>query len=169
MRISGSVIYEEKHIFWVVLLIMLPLIAIFLAILIYQILIGPLGTNPAPNWFLALMLFIFILLGYGFSVYRVIITTQTLIAGFPLYSVKIPWEKVESVEEMKDSVWKYGGYGIRIGKMNGKPVLLVVIPYVSRIILKMHGWKRDYLVISVRDKDAAMNYIGQEIEIHGAS
>ncbi len=166
MRISGSIVYEEKHIFWFILLIMLPLIAIFLAILIYQILIGPLGTKPAPNWFLALMLFIFILLDYGFLVYRVIITTEVLIAGFPLYSVKIPWEKVADVEEMKGSVWKYGGYGIRIGKMNGKSVMLIVIPRISRILLKMHGWKRDYLVVSIGDKDTAINYIRQEIEIH---
>ncbi len=169
MRISGSIIYEEKHIFWAIFLIMLPLIAIFLTILIYQILIGPLGTNPAPNWFLALMLSIFMLLGYGFSVYRVTITTHAITAGFPFYFLRIPWEKVGDVDEMKGSIWKYGGYGIRIGKMNGKSVLLIVIPGASRILLKMHGWKRDYLVISIEDKDTAINYIRQEIEIHRTS
>lgn len=166
MRLSGTVIYEERITFWIVVGIFLFLSALFLFMLLYQIFVAPIGTKPAPNSFLIIMLLVFMFFFFGFYQYRLILTGDMLVAGFPVYSFKMPWENIETVEPMKESMWKYGGYGIRVGKMNGKNVLLIVIPGAKHLKLTLRSGKWGYMVVSTKNVDTAINYIRQEIEIH---
>ncbi|EDY35379.1 hypothetical protein ABOONEI_2827 [Aciduliprofundum boonei T469] len=163
---EGNVKYEERMVFWLVLLILPPLAFIFLYIFLYQALIGPLGSKPAPQWFILTLTILFFILSYLFGSYKFVITDSSLIAGYPAYRIHLPWKSVVSVEEEKGSMWKYGGYGIRIGKIKGEKVLVLSLPRTKYIRLKLKNSKWIYAIISTKDIESALNYIRQEIEIY---
>lgn len=164
---EGNVKYEERMVFWLVLLILLPLAFIFLYIFLYQALIGPLGSKPAPQWFILTLTILFFALSYLFGTYKIVITDSSLIAGYPAYRIHLPWENVIGTEEEKGSMWKYGGYGIRIWKIKGEKVLVLSLPRTKYIRLKLKNSKWKYTIISTKDIESALNHIRQELEIYG--
>ena len=164
---EGNVKYEEHMFFWIILIILVPLTFIFLFIFLYQALIGPLGTKPAPQWFILTLVIIFLALSYLFSSYKFVITENSLIAGYPAYYLKIPWKNIVSAEEEKGSMWRYGGYGVRIGKIDGEKVLVLSIPRAKYIRLKLRNSKWGYVIVSTKDIESVLNHIRQEIEIYG--
>ncbi len=126
----------------------------------------PVGSNPTPVWLHIILITIFLFFGLSFSSYILIIYSDFLAVGFPVYKVKIPWEKIEGVEIENKSLWKYGGYGIRITKINEKKALIVAIPRTKILKLKMNGGKWGYVLISTNNPDTTMGYIKQETELH---
>jgi len=164
---EGNVKYEEHMFFWIILIILVPLTFIFLFIFLYQALIGPLGTKPAPQWFILTLVIIFLALSYLFSSYKLVITENSLFAGYPAYHLKIPWKNIVSAEEEKGSMWRYGGYGVRIGKIDGEKVLVLSIPRTKYIRLKLRNSKWGYVIASMKDIESVLNHIRQEIEIYG--
>lgn len=167
MRLSGSIVYEEHVFFWLIIVILLPLTFIFLSIFLYQAIMVPLGTNPAPQWFLLLMTLLFFILTLLFRSYALVLTTDLLIVGFPAYHVKIPWTQIVDAVEEKGSMWRYGGYGIRLGKLKGKSVLVISLPRTNYLRLTLKNARWGYLIVSVKNTMEALNYIHQAIEIYG--
>ena len=165
MRVEGSIVYQERTFFWILSVIFIPLILIFLLVFIYQLNYGSVGNNPAPEWFYLIMILLFLILELGFSSYNLIITTDMLVVGFPIYSKKIPWSKIVGVEESSEAAWKYGGFGIRITIIEGKKALAIIIPGKKRLKLKLNDPKLGFLIVSPKNLDTVMNYIRQEIEI----
>ncbi len=164
---EGTVKYEERVVFWSILIILLAVDLIFSAIFIYQALIGPVGTNPAPQWLILTLIVIFSVLCCLFRSYKLAITENFLIAGYPAYHIHLPWENIVSAEEEKRSMWRYGGYGIRTGKIEGKKVLVLSLPRMKYIRLKLRNSKWRYVIISTKNIESILNYIRQEIEIYG--
>ena len=164
---EGNVKYEERIVFWIILIILVPLTLIFFYIFLYQALIGPLGSKPAPQWFILTLTILFFALSYLFSSYKLAITENSLIAGYPVYHIHIPWENIVSAEEEKGNMWRYGGYGIRIGKIKGEKVFLLSLPRMKYIRLKLRNSKWGYVIVSTKNIDSVLNYIRQEIEIYG--
>ncbi|AGB04752.1 hypothetical protein AciM339_0877 [Aciduliprofundum sp. MAR08-339] len=166
MNIQGNILHEERIHFYLVSLIFIPLIFIFSAILLYQIFVAPIGSKPAPNWFFLLMIIIFLIFELGFHSYYLIITSDQLIVGFPMYKKYIPWNKIKDAKIDTKNAWRYGGYGIRVVSKKGKKTLVIIIPGTKKLTLKLKDLKWDSIVVSVKNVDNALNYIRQEIEIH---
>lgn len=145
MHFEGSTVYKERT-------------------FIYQLLHGSVGNNP-PEWFYLIMTLLFLILELGFSSYNLIITTDMLVVGFPIYYKKIPWSKIIEVEESSEASWKYGGFGIRVTRIEGKAALAIIIPGEKRLKLKLDDPKLCFLIVSSKNLDEALNYIHQEIEI----
>ena len=164
---EGNVKYEERVVFWSILIILAAAAVIFLFIFIYQALIGPVGTNPAPQWLILTLIIIFILLCCLFRSYNLVITENSLIAGYPVYHIHLLWKNIVSAEEEKRSMLRYGGYGIRTGKIKGEKALVLSLPRMKYIRLKLRNSKWGYVIVSTKNIESALNYIRQEIEIYG--
>ncbi len=118
LKIQGNILHEERIHFYLVSLIFIPLIFIFSAILLYQIYVAPVGSKPAPNGFYLIFILVFAVFEIGFSNYHLLLTSDLVVAGFPFYKKRIPWDMVVDAERDSTSVWKYGGYGIRVAGKN---------------------------------------------------
>ena len=164
---EGNVKYEEHVVFWLILVILVAAGLVFLYIFFYQALIGPVGTRPAPQWFNLTLVILSFALSYLFSSYKLVITEGSLIAGYPAYHINIPWKNIVSAEEEKRSMWRYGGYGIRTGKIKGEKALVLSLPRMKYIRLELRNLKWGYIIISTKNIESALNYIRQEIEIYG--
>ncbi len=165
MKIPGNPIHEERIHFYLVSIIFVPLIFIFSGILLYQIYIAPVGSRPAPSWFYFILILVFAVFEIGFSNYNLILTSEVLIAGFPLYKKRVSWERVIGAEQDRTSPWRFGGYGIRIAGKNTKRVLAFMVPGTARIKLRLKDSKWSYMVISTKNPDGVLNHIRLKIKV----
>lgn len=117
---NGSNIYEEK-IFskWITGILGLFTVG-FLFALVYQILVEPIGTDPAPNWFLLLMFLLFVGLTINFSRLIIRMTPQSISVSYGIFKHAIAWENIEDCYLDEASAIRYGGWGIRMGRVKGR-------------------------------------------------
>jgi hypothetical protein len=130
-------IYEEKIFSKWITAILVPVTFFMVLILIYQILMGPVGTNPASNLFLLGMFLLFLGLTITFSRLIIRIAPGFISVGFGFFKQKISLENIENCYLDEASAVKYGGSGIRIGRVEGKWRLVYSIIGGPRIVLSL--------------------------------
>ncbi len=153
-----NVLWSESTPFWVFIGAMLIVILLFALLFILQLIYGPVGTKPPPNWFFAIFIAIFSALTLAFWKYEVVLSAEGIKVGFPAYKVKIPWCKVRAASKVP-SISPYAGFGIRLIKYNGEWVKTFNMPKMEKIMLVVSGKKYKKLIISVRDSSTALEYI----------
>ncbi len=163
-QMSAEVVFEEHTPFLLFLFIMLSVAIVFIVLLIVQIFMGPVGSRPAPNWVLVLFVVVFLFLSIAFWRYSVMLTSDYLKVGFPLYHVRIPWEDICSAEKAK-KIPAYVGYGIRLIKYNGSWIRAFNMPRMEKLLLEVRGRKYFLLLISVKNSERVISYIRQKGEI----
>jgi hypothetical protein len=60
-------VYEERIFSLLTTVIMTVICSAMLFMFFYQLLVGPVGTRPAPNWFFLFMFLVFLALGLNFA------------------------------------------------------------------------------------------------------
>jgi len=158
-------IYEEK-IFskWTTGIVGLFTIG-FLFVLIYQIFVGPIGANPAPNWFFLLMFLLFLGVMINFNMLNIKMTPQFIIVGYGIFKDKIFWENIEDCYLDKTSAIRYGGWGIRIGRVNKKWRQVYNTPGEPRIVLSLKkGEFFKEFVFSTKNPEEVMKIIKERIK-----
>jgi len=132
--------------------------------LIYQLTVGPLGSKPANNQTLIVMILIFAAIGINFSTLSIAINPEGLRVGYGLLNNTIPWKNIESSYLDKTSVIMYGGWGIRLGRVKGKWRLVYNVFRGPRVVLVLKkGWYREF-VFSTRNPQEMMKIIGQQLK-----
>jgi hypothetical protein len=122
--------YEKIGSFWGRLAVVLffAVTLLFVVLYFYQRAHGPLGDNPAPDWFYLAMSGFFLLVGIftlNFSALTINLTTEGVTAAYGMFHKHVPWDNVAGYEmERGTALLKYGGYGIRFGWKKGGPVLV---------------------------------------------
>ncbi len=163
---AENVAIEEHTPFILFLLSMISVAILFAILLILQIVFGPLGSRPAPDWAFIPFIALFLFLALAFWRYSVVLTSEYICVGFPIYSVKISWRDICSAEKAKN-IPVYAGYGIRLIKYNGAWIRAFNMPRMEKIILEVKGRKYSRLLISVKNPDLIISYIRQKAEISG--
>ncbi|ATZ60964.2 MAG: hypothetical protein BME93_02205 [Methanosarcinales archaeon Met12] len=139
MRLEN--IYKEKILSkWITVMLSVITIGLFF-ILVYQILIGPIGTRPAPNWFFLAMFLLFLGLTVNFSNLNIKMTPRYISVGYGIFKHNIPWENIEDCYLDEASAIRYGGWGIRIGRVKGKWRLVYNVIGGPRVVLIFKGEK----------------------------
>jgi hypothetical protein len=137
--------------------------SVFLFIVVYQILVGPLGDNPAPNRLFAFMALLFLGITINFSRLSIKMTSRSAIVGYGICKRTIPWEDIERCYVDEASSIRYGGWGIRIGRVEGKWRLVYNVIGAPRVVLSLKsGWFREF-VFSTKNPEAVMTIIRQRI------
>ncbi len=162
-------IYQEvipfplgRLIMWV----MTGITALFLYLFIYQTTTGPVGDNPAPDWFYLVMMVIFAgvtVLVANFTRLTISITLDAITVAFDRIKYTIPWHNVAGCYLDKNPGIAYGGWGIRLGKAKSKPVLVYNVIGPPRVILELKKGRFRQFAFSTRRPEEVMAIIQQQI------
>jgi hypothetical protein len=156
-------LYEERISVWSFTAILGFVSAVFLFAALYQVLIGPIGENPAPNGLYILMALLFLALAITFSTLVIKLSPRSIIVGFGLIERTIPWELIERCYVDEVTSLRYGGWGIRIGRVRGKWRLVFNIIGAPRVVLALKRGGFDEFVFSTRHPDEVVRIIRQRI------
>ncbi|MGC9443319.1 MAG: hypothetical protein ACP5E9_00060 [Candidatus Methanospirareceae archaeon] len=156
-------LYEERITVWSFTAILGFVSAVFVSVVIYQVLIGALGTNPAPNGFYILMALLFFALAITFSTLRITLSPRSIVVRFGRIKRTIPWDLIERCYMDKVTNLRYGGWGIRIGRVGGKWRLVFTIIGAPRVVLTLKRGRFKEFVFSTRRPDEMVRIIRQRI------
>ena len=143
------------------LLITPTLVILFL--LSYQILIEPIGSHLVPNWFLLLLFLFFLGCTVNFVRLTIRITTKDIKIRYGVFRRTILWNDIDNCYFDETSIISYGGWGIRIGKVDGKWRLVYNIIGVPRVVLSLKKGKFREFVFSTKNPDEVIEAIKQRI------
>jgi hypothetical protein len=158
-----EVLYEEQISVWIFRAILGFISAVFLFAALYQVLIGPIGENPAPNGFYILMALLFLALAITFSTLRITLSPRSIVVGFGIIKRTIPWELIERCYVDEVTSLRYGGWGIRIGWVRGKWRLVYNIIGAPRVVLTLKRGRFKEFVFSTRHPDEVVRIVRQRI------
>ncbi len=156
-------IYEEKIFSKWITIILAAFTVGFLFVLVYQILVEPIGTRPAPNWFNLLMSLLFLGLTINFSRLSIKMTPQSIVVGYGIFKHTIPWKDVEDSYLDEASTIRYGGWGIRIGRFKGKWRLVYNVIGGPRVVLLLKKGRFRELVFSTKKPEEVIKVGRQQI------
>jgi hypothetical protein len=163
LKMHAETLYEETLFLWVFTAILSIVTAGFLGVVVYQVLIGPLGEHPAPNWFLLFLFVLFLAITLTFSRLRIIITSRAITVGYGIFKRTIPWNTIERCYVDETLTIRYGGWGIRIGYVQGTWRLVYNVIGGPRVVLALkRGMFREF-VFSTSNPEAVMTVIRQRI------
>ncbi len=160
-----QILYEEKLSSIWVTIIFLFIALFFLFLILYQVFIGPLGNNPAPNWILTIIFLVFLFLSYNFIRLIIQITPQYLVISYGIIKHKIALDTIEDIKLNESSFIRYGGWGIHFGRSEGKRYIAYTIPGVSNLTLQLNKGRFRKVIFSTKNPDKLINIINEQTEI----
>ncbi len=164
-KMQSFSIYEEKVFAKGMTAIMAPFAAIFLFLMMYQFLVGPIGDKPAPSWFFLIMFILFLGLTINFSRLGIRITDQSITVGYVIIKRKIPLENVEDCILDEASAVRYGGFGIRMTRVKGKNRLGYITIGTPRCVLTLKKGKFKEFAFSTKNPEEVMNVIKGQLSL----
>ena len=166
---SESEIYREVIVFALgraVIVLFVVLSVFFLGMFISELVSGPVGDKAAPEWFYLAMCLFFVFMTFmivNFSKLVVKATSKSLTVSYGLLKRVIPWEDVADCYPDESTSIAYGGYGIRIGRVNGKLRLVYNVLGGERVVLGLKKGRFDEFVFSTNNPDEVMGVIKSRI------
>ena len=157
-------IYEEKIFLKWTVSILTVFLAVFLFLLCYQILVGPIGTNPAPNCFYLFMFLLFLGVMINFSILKIRMTPGYFSVSYGIIKYSILWENIEDCSLDDVSTFKYGGWGIRMAQVKGKWRLVYNVIGGPRIVLSLKKGRFKEFVFSTKNPEEVIKIVKERIE-----
>ncbi|MCS7116214.1 MAG: hypothetical protein RMJ31_03000 [Nitrososphaerota archaeon] len=157
----NSIIYEERIISkWMIIILTVPIV--LLLFVFYQLYREGVEIQQFFGYFLLIIL---ILLGLvmNFSTLIVRFTTQSISVGYGILKYNIEWKDIEDCYLDKTPTIKYGGWGIRIGKVEGRWRLVFNVIGSPRIVLSLKRGRFKEFVFSTNDPQKVMGMVKQRL------
>lgn len=157
----NGTLYEERILSrWNVLILGTVIIALLVP-LVWQMVEGPVGTDPAPNsLFISLILF-FMAIGINFATLTIRVDLHGVTASYGIIRHNVSWGDIAGCRLDEASAVKYGGWGIRTGRVNGKKRLVYNVIGAPRVVVEKRQGKHGEFVFSTRNPEAVMKAINQ--------
>lgn len=162
-KMQADYIYEEKIFSKGIASILIIGTVGFLFVLVYQILVEPIGTRPASNLFFLLMFLLFLGLTINFSRLSIKMTRQSFHVGYGIFKHSIPWDNIVHCYLDEVSTIRYGGWGMRIGRVKGKWRLVYNVIGGPRVVLSKKKGRFKELVFSTKNPEEVMKVVKQRI------
>ncbi len=163
-------IYEEIVPFPLMKLVLglfIALTIVFLVVFVYQVLVGPVGTKPGPDWLYIIMFLLFAgftVLIRSFNKLAVIITTQSITVGFGVFKRVISWDDIHGCYLDDASAFgSYGGWGIRMAKVKGKWRLVYNVIGSPTVVLELKKGRFREFVFSTKNPEMVLEVARQQI------
>ncbi len=156
-------IYDEKIFSKWMTAILAVLTTSLLFVLLYQIIVGPIGTRSAPNWFFLFMFLLFLGVMINFSRLTIRMTHRSISVGYGIIKHSIIWENVEDCYLDEASTIRYGGWGIRIARVKGKWRLVYNVIGGPRIVLSLNKGRFKEFVFSTKNPEEVIKIAKERI------
>ncbi|MEE9600963.1 MAG: hypothetical protein V3W22_04605 [Thermoplasmata archaeon] len=157
----ADTLYEERFFSLAITGILAAVSAIMFFMLFYQLLVGPLGSEPAPNLLFLIMGLLFLGFGLNFSRLLIRITPGMVTVGYGLFRHRITWNNIEDCRIDETLAVKYGGWGVRVTKVGGKWRLVYSVVGGPRVLLALRAGRFREFVFSTRKPEEVTKIIRQ--------
>jgi hypothetical protein len=151
MMMQAGRVYEERIFSLLTTVIMTVICSAMLFMFFYQLLVCPVGTRPAPNWFFLVMFLVFLALGLNFARMTVRIDQHGISVGYKIIRHNISWGNVTECYREESSSLRYGGWGIRFGRVEGKWRLVFNIIGGERVVIGQNQGRWDEFVFTTNN------------------
>ena len=111
---QDNILYKENRASFGIFVILFLVSLTMVVYLVIQLIYGPVGSKPSPDWVLALLVLIFILSTINFSHIRILLTDEHIKVYYGLFGTTLKWKDIVSCEP--DEKNHFYGWGIRFGK-----------------------------------------------------
>ena len=156
-----ATLYEERILSRWNVAIMAVVVFALLAALLYQLIVGPLGTEPAPNEFFIGMILFFIALGINSAILTVRVRVDGVTVGYGIIRHHVEWGNIVGCRLDDVSAVRYGGWGIRTAWVGGKRRLVYNIIGAPRVVVEKRMGRYHELAFSTKNPEAAMKAINE--------
>ena len=157
----GDTLYEERiYSRWNIIIMSVVVVAL-VVVLIRQLVAGPVGTDPAPNWLFVGLILLFLVLGVNFATLIIRVTIQGITVGYGIIRHHIPWGHIVSCRLDQASAVRYGGWGIRTAWVGGKRRLVYNILGAPRVVVEKRLGKYHEFVFSTKNPEGVMKAINE--------
>lgn len=166
MKFSDEDTYEEKLFSkWSTLLLSVITVILFFLYL-YQISEGPIGTDPAPDWFWLVMAVFLLAVTINFGILTIKIDPEGILIGYGIFKKRISWNRVEDSYLDETSALRYGGWGLRITRVGGRWRSVYNVVGGPKVVVSLNkGWIRE-VVFSTKDPEKVMKTIDRHLSSH---
>ena len=161
-------LYEENLPFpliTVVTAVILLIALLMLALFVVQLVSGPIGNTPAPDWFY-LVMFIFMaattFLIANFRVLAIRITDQSVTVAYGLIKRTISWGDIEEGFLDSSSPLGYGGWGVRIARVEGRWRLAFNVIGASGVVLRLRKGRVREFMFSTKNPEKVLGIITRQ-------
>jgi hypothetical protein len=167
LLMNAGEIYEETVSFpvaWAVFGLFMVISVVFVALWAYQLTSGPVGSDPAPTWFYLVMWLVFDLVGIlmlNFTKLRVSIFPSVMRIGFGVIRYSVRRSNVAGCYRDRASGMSYGGWGIRIARIDGKWRLGYTVIGASRVVLQLTEGRFSEFAFSTNEPDRICEIVKQ--------
>lgn len=160
---SLNAIYKERiYSRWLTIVLGIVTCVLF-GVFIYQRLEGPVGTRPAPDGILLAAALLLLAVTVNFATLTIRLTPGGISVGYGIIRHDIPWSNVADCYQDKASTVWYGGFGIRLGLVNGKRRLVYNTIGDPRVVIRKRHGKVQEFVFSTRNLDEVVRIIKERI------
>jgi hypothetical protein len=152
-------IYEEKILSKWMTAIFVSIAFIMLFPLVYQILVKPLGSRPAPTWFYLIMVLLFVMIAFVFGRLTIRMTPASISVGYGPLGQNFNWDNVEGCFLDETSAVQYGGTGLRMARIRGNWRIIYNVIESPRVVLSLREGRFKEVVFSTRHPQEVMKTI----------
>jgi len=132
---------------------------------LYQLVAESFGNRSAPNWYFLLMFLVFTLGSYFmFNIRKLTIniSIQRIMIALGIFKYTVRWDNIEGYYLDKSFGMRYGGWGIRLTRLNGRWTLVYNITTGSRIALQLRKGRFRQFIFSTNHPKMIMSIIKQQ-------
>ncbi len=164
---SPNAIYEERiYSRWLTIALGIVTCILF-SVIVYQRLEGPMGTRPAPDWVLVTAVLLLLAVTVNFATLTIRLTPGGIYVGYGIIRHYIPWSNVVDCYQDKASTVWYGGFGIRLGLVNGKWRLVYNTIGDPRVVIHKRQGKVQEFVFSTRNPEGVIRAVRESLGQRG--
>ncbi len=164
-NMNSEIIYHEKFAAKGFIAILSPIAALMFIILLYHLFIE--SAEPFLLWtlFYLTIVIVFLLLTINFATLSITMTTEAITVGFGLIKRKTLLANVAGCAPDDVSSINYGGFGIRIAKIEGKKRLVYNTIGTPRVLLSLKEGKFPEFVFSTKSPEEVINVIRAQLSL----
>ena len=152
-------IYEEKILSKGISIVLISIAGLMLFLTVYQGLVKPLGSEPAPNWFYMILFLLFSGLAFVFGRLTIRMTPSSISVGYGPLGQSISWDNVEDCFLDETSTARYGGAGVRVTRIDSNWRIIYNVIESPRVGLSLKEGRFKEVVFSTRHPDDVMKTI----------
>jgi hypothetical protein len=166
--VIGDTQYEEKLPFPLITIVtaVIFLIALLMLVLfVVQLVAGPIGNNPAPDWFYLVMFVLMAATTFLIANFRVLvirITGQSVTVAYGLIKRTILWGDIEFGFRDESPAFSYGGWGARIARIEGRWRLAFNVIGAPGVVLRLRKGRVREFMFSTKNPQQVLDIIAQQ-------